>query len=254
MKKINQAQHRSDGNDNDDNYSTSIREATLGTAVQSRRLVNYNSKAFRILEQLFKASEPKHSSYRFATRAERNAMRRLVRAGLIKAETEEESMHDNNSNCCITSSSHLYTKYSITLAGRAHYVAAELGLSFPQLCYLACARNAVHNFIFTDDRVFFAKDVYTIFGLVFKDISPSITRWELARKGFLARYAWHISSLVRPHFVELERRYATVMDELYHWMKKEYDRQFAEAMHDPVIAKIVVGPAQPPITEGKRAE
>jgi hypothetical protein len=252
MKKIKQVQHRSDGNDND-NICIGIRQATPGIAVQSRRLVNYNSKAFRILEQLFKASEPKHC-YQFATRAERNAMHRLVRAGLIKAETEEESMHDDN-NCCTTSrGSYLYTRYSITLAGRAHYVAAELGLSFPQLCYLACARNAVHNSILTDGRVFFAKDVYTIFGLVFKDISPSITGWELARKGFLARYAWHISSVVTAHFAELERRYATVMDELYHWMKKEYDRQFAEAIRDPVIAKMVVGLAQPPIPEGERAE
>jgi hypothetical protein len=250
MNKMKQAQHRSDGNDNDDSYCTGIRDATLGIAVHCRRLVNYNSKAFRILDQLFKTSEPKHCCCRFATRAERNAMRRLVRAGFIKAETEEESMHNNN-NCCTASSSHLYTKYSITLAGRAHYVAAELGLSLPQLCYLACARNAVHNSIITDGRVFFAKDVYTIFGLVFKDISPSITRWELARKGFLARYAWHISSLVTPHFAELERRYATVMDELFHWMKKEYDRQFAEAMYDPVIAKMVIGLAQQPIPEGR---
>lgn len=253
MNKMEQAQHRGDSNDIEDNYCTGNREATLKTAVHSRRLVNYNSKAFRILNQLFKASEPKHCCCRFATRAERNALRRLVRAGLIKAETEEESMDDNN-NCCTTSSSNLSTKYSITLAGRAHYVAAELGVSFPQLCYLACARNAVGNSIITEGKVFFAKDVYTIFGLVFRDISPSITRWELARKGFLARYAWHTSSLVTPHFAELERKYATVMQELYQWMKKEYDRQFAEAMHNPVISKMVTSLAQPPIPEGKRVE
>src|SRR5581483_7115689 len=72
MNKMEQAQHRGDSNDIEDNYCTGIGEATLGTAVHSRRLVNYNSKAFRILEQLFKASEPKHCCCRLATRAERN--------------------------------------------------------------------------------------------------------------------------------------------------------------------------------------
>ncbi len=251
---MNQQQHRNDGND--DNLCSSIREATIGTAaVHSRRLVNYNSRGFRILEHLFKATEPKHccSCCRFSTRAERNAMRRLLRAGLIKTETEEETIHDDDT-CCTTSSSQPYANYSITLAGRAHYIAAELGLSFPQLCYLACARKAVHNSIITNGRVFFAKDVYTIFGLVFKDISPSITRWELARKGFLARYAWHTSSLATPHFAELERRYATVMDELYQWMKKECVRYFGEAMHNLVIAKMVTNLAQAPIPEGKSVE
>lgn len=198
--------------------------ATSGQSVYRVKFFCSNSKAFRLMECLFDAGQ---QHLRLGT-AERKAMSRLVRAGLVKT-SREKSAHD----CC----GHAHVRYSLTLAGRANYVAAELGLSFTQLCYLACARKAARNSVLNNIPAFFVKDVHPIFGMLFGDVSPSVTRWELARKGFLGKCVWHASAMTS-RFAELDR-FAAVMDELYRWMKTEYDRRFLEAIQDPVIAKLV---------------
>ena len=203
-----------------------IMTGSIEAAACRFRLLHYNSEQFKLLGRLFSASQPQH--LRLVTGAERIASHRLVKAGLIKA-SKGKKVH----RCC----GYVHSRYSITLAGKAHFVASELGVSFPQLCYLACARSAARNSIIGGMPSFAAADVDSVFSVVLEDISPKVTRKVLTRKGFLVKRVWHASA-VTARFAELER-YAAVMDELYLWMKMEYEIRTLQAMRDPAIAKMV---------------
>jgi hypothetical protein len=161
-----------------------------------------------------------------ATAAERKTMSRLVKAGLVAVTV------DRCSDCSCT-----HARYSLTLAGRASNVAAELGLSFRQLCYLAFARAAKRRSIITGEPEFYAKDVDSKFAILFPGISPLVTRKELAKKGFLVKHAWHTSGMTA-RFAELER-HAAVVDELYLQLKEEYQRRIERALQDPSTGRIV---------------
>lgn len=161
-----------------------------------------------------------------ATASERKTMSRLVKAGLVTITV------DKCSDCSCT-----HARYSLTLAGRASNVAAELGLSITQLCYLAFARAARRRSILGGEPEFYAKDVDSLFSILFPGISPLVTRKELTKKGFLVKYAWHTSGMTA-RFAELER-HAAVVDELYFRMKEVYQRWRKGALQDPFIARIV---------------
>jgi hypothetical protein len=161
-----------------------------------------------------------------ATASERKTMSRLVKAGLVTIAV------DKCSDCSCT-----HARYSLTLAGRASNVAAELGLSFRQLCYLALARAAKRRSIITGKPEFYAKDVDSLFHILFPGISPLVTRKELTKKGFLVKHAWHTSGMAA-RFAELEG-HAAVVDEMYSRMKEEHQRWREGALQDPSIGRIV---------------
>lgn len=139
------------------------------------------------------------------TKKEVDTMYRLLKAGLVAKPTRQEDRQK---------------RYSITPAGRAHCVAAWLGLSFPQLCYLAIARVLMKKSLFAEIRGFHDRDLHAIFSTIFVNRAASITRGELARKGFLSTCTSHVS-VVGPRFEELEQ-HAAVMDELHTLLQKEY--------------------------------
>lgn len=195
-------------------------------AARRSRPVYRGSEQFRLLGLLFDTSQPHHLCV--STDAERIALSRLVKAGLVEAFGKEVD----------TCSSQAHTVYSITLAGRAHFAASEFGLSFVQLCYLAYARRAVRYSVMRGKSSFVAAMVDPIFSVVFAGISPTATRKELAKKGFLLNRTWHTYQ-VAGRFAELEARHAQVMDSICVWMRAEYNERLKQEMRDPVIAKMV---------------
>ncbi len=198
---------------------------TIADAARRSRPVYRSSEQFRLLGVLFHAAQPLY--IRIANVTERVALFRLVKAGLVEA--SEKQVH----NCC----THMHTEYSITLGGRALFAASELGLSFIQLCYLACARHAARNSVIGGRPSFVAAAVDPTFSTVFAGISPEVTRKELTKKRFLITRTWHTYE-VTGRFAELER-YAAVMDKVYAWMRADYNEKLNQAMRDPVIAKMV---------------
>jgi hypothetical protein len=200
------------------------------------RLVYRGSEQFRLIKRLVNSPQPQH--LRPATRAERMAIHRLEKIGLVKA-----SKLKAHGCCC----GRVHVMYSITLAGRAHLVALEQGLTFPQLCYLACGRNAARNSVIDGRPAFVDKDVDPVFFMVLRGVSPKVTRRELTRKGFLIKYVVHASAMT-PRLAELER-HSKILDELYLWVRTEYEARILEAMRDPAIAK-VVGLFSPAIAGG----
>lgn len=206
-----------------DDFKTS---ATIADAARKSRLLYRNSEQFQLLKRFYHSSQPLH--FRPAHRTERIAIRRLLESDLIKA-WKGRRVHD----CC----GRPHTSYSITLAGKAHHVASELGLTFSQLCYLACSRCASRNSVVDGMPAFVDRDVDSVFFVVLKGFSSKATRKELTRKGFLARRVWH-ASWITPRLEELER-YAAVLDDLYLWMRAEYESKLQQAMHDPAISKVV---------------
>jgi len=207
---------------------TAIRStaATISQAARRSRLFFRDSEQFRLLERLFDALEPQH--FNLATKAERIAMQRMLKAELVRASVGKK-VHEC---CCCT-----HVSYSITLAGRAHFVAVKLGLTFPQLCYLACARNASRNSIIEGAPGFVDSDVDSVYFTVLHGTLPEDTRKALTRKGFLAKRVCHASSMT-PRFAELEK-YDSVVDELYNWVRMEYESRLLQAMQEPAIAKLV---------------
>lgn len=199
---------------------------SIADAARGARLLYRNSGQFNLLKRLFYTSLPLH--LRPANRAERIAIRRLLKSELVKA-WKGTKRHD----CC----GRPHVRYSITLAGKAHFVAAELGLTFAQLCYLACGRHASSNSVIDGMPVFVDSDVDSVFFMVLKGFSSNVARKELRRKGFLEKRVWHASTLT-PRFAEVEK-YAAVLDDLYLWMRAEYDSRIQQAMHDPDIFKVV---------------
>ncbi len=199
---------------------------TISHAARKSRLFYRNSEQFRLLERLFNALRPQ--SFNLESGAGRIAMQRMLKAELVEASVKRK-VHD----CC----SCPHVRYSITLAGRAHFVAAKLGLTFSQLCYLALARNASRNAMIEGAPGFVDSDVDSVHFTVLQDTLPSDTRKALTRKGFLAKRVCHASSLA-PRFAELER-YAAVVDELYLWVRKEYESRLLQAMQEPAIARLV---------------
>lgn len=195
-------------------------------AARRSRPVYRGSEQFRLLGLLFNASHPHPLCV--STDSERIALSRLVKAGLVEAFEREVQ------TCC----SRVHTEYSITLAGRAHFVASEFGLSFVQLCYLAYARRAVRNSIIGGKPSFVAATVDSIFSTVFADISPKVTRKELSKKRFLLNRTWHTYQ-VAGRFAELEERHAQVMDKICVWMRAVYNERLKQEMRDPVVAKMV---------------
>lgn len=155
-------------------------------------------------------------------------MHRLLKAGLVKA-SKGKRVH-----CCC---GRVHVRYSITLAGKAHFMASKLGLSFPQLCYLVWARNAARNSVFTGKPTFVAKEVDSAISQVLTDFSPTVARKELTRKGFLVTLVWHTSEMTS-RFAELER-YVAIVEEIYLWMKMEYEERLQQAMRDPAVARMV---------------
>lgn len=194
-------------------------------AARRSRPVYCGSEQFRLLGLLFDTSQPHHLCV--STDAERIALSRLVKAGLVEAFGKEVD----------TCSSQAHTVYSITLAGRAHFVASELGISFPQLCYLAYARRAARNSFLGAKNSFVAATVDSIFSTVFADMSPTVTRKKLTKKGFLLTRTWHTYQMTG-RLAELER-YAALMDKICDWMRTEYNERLRQEMRDPAIAKIV---------------
>lgn len=206
-----------------DDFNTSV---TIADAARKSRLLYRDSVKFQLLKRLYHTSQPLH--FRPANRVERIAARRLLESDLIKA-WKGKKVHD----CC----GRPHFSYSITLAGKAHYVASELGLTFSQLCYLACSRYASRNSVIDGMPAFVDRDVDSVFFVVLKGFSSMATRKELTRKGFLAKRVWH-ASWITPRLEELER-YAAVLDDLYLWMRAEYESKIQQAMHDPAISKVV---------------
>lgn len=200
--------------------------STIADAARGSRLLYRNSWQFNLLKKLFHASQPVH--LRPANRAERIAIRRLLKSELVKA-WRGKRRHD----CC----GRPHVSYSITLAGKAHFVAAELGLTFSQLCYLACGRHACSNSVIDGMPVFVDSDVDSVFFMVLKGFSSKVARKELRRKGFLEKRVWHASTIT-PRFAEVEK-YAAVLDDLYLWMRVEYESKIQQAMQDPDISKVV---------------
>lgn len=203
------------------------------------RYFQSGSEAFRLLARVFSPEE--RERVRPATASERKAMSRLVKSGLVAASKEN---HADRSRTC--------TVYSLTPAGRACYVAAELGLSFPQFCYLACARWAIHHSLFSGESAFFDKNLRPMFDMFFPDLSPEVTRRALTRKGFFEKRAAHVYGRSR-RLAEVEENYAALMDELYRWMRKEYETRLLEMMQDPLIAKML-GFMQGPPADGNVSE
>jgi hypothetical protein len=200
--------------------------AAIADAARRSGLVHRNSGQFQLLKRLFYASQPLH--IRPANRVERYAIHRLVKLELLKAWRGKKA-HD----CC----GRPHFRYSITLAGKAHLVAAELGLTFSQLCYLACGRHASRNSVIDGIPAFVDRDVDSVYFIVLKGFSSKATRKELTRKGFLEKRVWHASSIT-PRFEELEKQGA-VLDDLYLWIMAEYDSKLRQAMRDPAISKVV---------------
>jgi hypothetical protein len=161
-----------------------------------------------------------------AGKAEKKAVARLLKAGIVVAISEK---------CPTCSCNH--ERYALTLAGRACYAAEQLGLSFPQLCYLACARWAIRHSLFSGESAFFDKDLRPMFGMFFPDLSPTIKRRELTRRGFFEKRTAHVYGMTR-RLAELEEKYATIMDELYRGMRAEYKTRFLEKLQDPLVAKM----------------
>lgn len=182
------------------------------------------SEAFRLLGRIFKSDG--QQNVRPATASERKTMSRLAKAGVVEVSRKK---HEDCGCTCI--------RYSLTLAGRACYVAAEMGLSFHQLCYLAFARAARRGSIITGRPEFYAKNISSTFSMLFPAVSPYVTRKELTKKGFLVNHGWHTSGM-SARFAELER-HATVVDELYVRMREEDEERLMQAIQDPSIAKIV---------------
>lgn len=199
---------------------------TVAQAAQRSRLFYRNSEQFRLLERLFDASQPKH--LQLQTRAQRIAIQKLVKADLARAIAGRKV-----NGCCGRS----HVSYSITLAGSAHFVATKLGLTFPQLCYLACGRGSVRNAVTGGAPGYADGDVDPVYFTVLRGALPSDTKKALARKGLIVRREWHVSSIT-PRFAELEK-YAAVLDELYVWMRSEYEARLLHAIQDPAIAKFV---------------
>jgi hypothetical protein len=112
-------------------------------------------------------------------------MSRLIRTGLVAA-----TRKDCPNRCC----GRTHISYSLTLAGRATYAAAELGLSLNQLCYRTYARAVRCRSIINGEQEFSEKDVHPVFSMLFPANSPAVTRKEPAKKGFLVNHAWHISA------------------------------------------------------------
>lgn len=181
------------------------------------------SEAARMLSRL--STPGPGQSARPTTASARKTMSRLVKAGLVAITL------DRCSDCSCT-----HARYSLTLAGRASHVAAGLGLSFRQLCYLAFARAARRRSITTGKPEFYAKDVDSKFAILFPGVLPFVTRKELAKKGFLVKHAWHTSGMTA-RFAELER-HAAVVDELYLRLKEEYQRRIERALQDPSTGRI----------------
>lgn len=199
---------------------------TVDQAAQRSRLFYRNSDQFRLLERLFDASQPGH--LQLETRAQQIAIQRLVKSDLVRAIAGRKV-----NGCC----GRAHASYSITLAGRAHFVATKLGLTFPQLCYLACGRGSAQNAVTGVAPGFADGDVDPVFFMVLRGAQPSDIRKALARKGFIARREWHFSSIT-PRFVEVER-HGTVLDELCLWMRSEYEARIIHAIQDPAIARVV---------------
>lgn len=187
------------------------------------RFFQRGSGAFRLLGRIFKSDG--QQNVRPVTASERKTMSRLVKAGLVIVSRKK---HEDCGCTCV--------RYSLTLAGRACYVAAETGLSFHQLCYLVFARAAKRRSIITGRPEFYATSISSTFNMLFPVVSPYVTRKELTKKGFLVNHGWHTSGM-SARFAELER-HAAVVDELYVRMREEYHERLLQAMQDPSIAKI----------------
>lgn len=190
------------------------------------RLVYRNSEQFRLMKRLFASLQPQHLGLTMP--ADRVAIRRLERMGLVKT-----SRVSANGCCCGLP----HVMHSITFAGKAHVVASEHGLTFPQLCYLVCGRNAAKTFVIDGMPAFVDKDVDPIFLMVLRSVSPKVTRKELTRKGFLKKYVWH-ASVITPRLAELER-HSEVLDKLHLWMRAEYESRLLQAIRNPAIARVV---------------
>lgn len=196
-----------------------------GTSVLIRRIFNAGKQGL----------EP-------AGRAEKKAVARLLKAGIVAAVSEK----------CPTCSCN-YARYFLTLAGRASYAAEQLGLSFPQLCYLACARWAIRHSLLSGESAFYDKDLRPMFGMFFPDLSPALTRKVLTRKGFLEKRVAHVSAMTR-RLAEVEEKYTAVMDDLYQWMRAEYKMRFLERLKDPLVAKMFGSNKRTPTGEQDRNE
>jgi|GEM_PF-6745872 len=209
--------------------STALQSGDMGATAPGEllcraRFFQRGSGAFRLLERIFKSDG--QQNVRPTTASERKTMSRLVKAGLVIVSRKK---HEDCGCTCI--------RYSLTLAGRACYVAADMGLSFHQLCYLVFARAAKRRSIITGKPEFYTNNISSTFSMLFPSVSPHVTRKELTKKGFLVKHGWHTSGM-SARFAELER-HAAVVDELYVRMREEDEERLMQAMQDPSIAKIV---------------
>lgn len=198
------------------------------------RTIYRNSKSFRLLERLFNTNNRKRDEDEnqklerlTMTNSEYRAMHRLVVDGLV-ARSEESC-----SSC-----NHVRVQYSITLMGRAHYIASKLGLSFPQLCYLACARKVMRHPFYQFSEMFpWTEAVDGPFANVFlRQVRGKDVVIELSRKGFLEIYAGRAADW-GPRFRDVEA-HGTFLEELFAWLRSEGERALLDAACQPTNAKI----------------
>jgi hypothetical protein len=169
--------------------------------------------AYRLLGNLLSQKD----GLAYLTPTETRTLRKLVAAGLV------EVYNDGH--------------HSVSLLGRAHYIARMLDLGFHQFCYLALLKREMKNPFLADLQGCDCREVDNNFAMLFPDVKAARVRSKLIEKQFIQqRRVWHFMVKAR-RFAELES-HAEILEMFCKFIEEQTERAAKETLSDPEFAKM----------------